>query len=405
MTQSEGGAAKMVFPFPRDVRYPLDPAPELIHLLHDRPISKVTLCNDRSAWLVTRMDDVRTVLGSADFTVTTTHENTPSVSAAVEARKHLDASFQRKDAPAHTRERRVWQRMFSAAKVEAVKPRIQAFVDEVLDDLLAAGSPGDLVDRVAVPLPSKVILELLDIPQTDRAFVLEQSAALANARTPLASLEPVSKNLFDYWRQLIAARLANPGDDPISEFVLPEVRNGQLTESEVVSGALLIQFAGQHTTANSISLGVLTLLQHPHLIHRIRDDSSVLPQIVEELLRYLTIVHNGSARVALTDVQIGDVTIRKGDGVIAHLAAANRDENAFKDPDMINPDRAERQHAAFGSGPHICIGAPLARVELQMMFKTLFTRVPTLRFATPLHRIEYKMDGLFFGLNNLPVAW
>lgn len=374
-------------------------------LLRERPLSKVTLWNGKQVWLATRHDDVRLVLSSPHFSVSTGHENTPSVSAAVEARKNLDGSFQRKDPPAHTRERRMWLPFFNAANIEALRPAIQRYVDEAIDNLLAQGSPADLVEHVANVIPSRVILQLLAIPDGDRDFVQRQSAILANASASMKAVTDASGKLLAYWRNLLKARLANPGDDFVSQLIVREVGEGSLTENEAVSAALLIQFAGQHTTANSISLGTLTLLQHPDLIAKLKIDPKVTPRIVEELFRYLTIVHNGSARVALQDVVVGGQTIRAGEGIIAHLSTANRDENSFKDADRIDPERQPRFHVAFGAGPHTCIGAPLARAELQIVFDTLFRRIPTLKLAISPEKAAYKSDGLFYGLHSLPVAW
>jgi len=248
-------------------------------------------------------------------------------------------------------------------------------------------------------------MQLLAIPDCDRDFVQGQSATLANAQAPVEAVTDASSRLLAYWRGLVSERLTNPGNDLVSQLIVREVRQGSFTESEVVSAALLIQFAGQHTTANSISLGTLALLQQPDVIAKFKADPSVTPRVVEELLRYLTIVHNGSARVALEDVVVGGQTVHAGEGIIAHLSTANRDESIFSDADKIDPQRKARFHVAFGAGPHACIGAPLARAELQIVFDTLFRRIPTLELAVVPERAAYKTDGLFFGLHSLPIAW
>jgi len=299
----------------------------------------------------------------------------------------------------------MWQPFFSAANVDALRPAIQRYVDEAIDDLLANDSPADLVEHVATVVPSRVIMQLLAIPDSDRDFVQGESAILANARAQMDVVTDASKKLLAYWGGLVKDRLANPGNDLVSQLVVREVHHGSVTENEVVAAALLIQFAGQHTTANSISLGTLTLLQHPELIAKLKADPKVTRRVVEELLRYLTIVHNGSARVALQDVVVGGETVHAGDGIIAHLSTANRDETAFTDAGKIDPERKSRSHVAFGAGPHACIGAPLARAELQIVFDTLFRRIPTLKLAVLPENAAYKSDGLFYGLYSLPVAW
>ena len=393
------------FPFPRDPARPLDPAPELMRRLRDEPVSKITLWNGKQAWLVTRVEDVRHVMSSPSFSVATNHENTPSVSAAVEARKNLDTSFQRKDAPEHTRHRRMWQPFFSGVNVDALRPAIQRYAEQAVGHLLAHNPPADLVEHVATPIPTRVILELLAIPEGDRDHLQRQSAVLADSRMPIETVTATANELYAYWRGLVKERIARPGDDFVSQLIVREVRDGSLTESEFVSAVLLIQFAGQHTTANSISLGTLTLLQHPDLITKMKADPFITPWVVEELLRFLTIVHNGSARVALKDVDIAGQSIRAGEGVIAHLSTANRDEAAFANGERIDPERHSKMHVAFGAGPHACIGAPLARAELQIVFDTLFRRIPTLRLTVDPVSASYKGDGLFYGLHSLPVAW
>jgi cytochrome P450 len=170
---------------------------------------------------------------------------------------------------------------------------------------------------------------------------------------------------------------------------------------------MLLLLAGHETTANMIALGTLTLLEHPAQLTALRDadDPELVASAVEELLRYLTIVHFGLRRVALADIEIGDQTIRAGDGVIIATDAGNRDEQAFADPERLDIHRDARQHVAFGFGVHQCLGQPLARVELQVVFGTLYRRIPSLRLAADLEQVPFKHDGLVYGVYDLPVTW
>jgi cytochrome P450 len=163
--------------------------------------------------------------------------------------------------------------------------------------------------------------------------------------------------------------------------------------------------AGHETTANMIALGLLTLLRHPRQLERIKADKTLTPSAVDELLRYLSIAQHGLGRTAIADVQVGDVLIRAGDGVLVVVAVANRDDSVFAEPDQFDIGRQARHHLAFGASIHQCIGHPLARAELQIVFNTLFSRVPTLRIAIPDEEIPYKYESLFFGVHALPVTW
>jgi cytochrome P450 len=163
--------------------------------------------------------------------------------------------------------------------------------------------------------------------------------------------------------------------------------------------------AGHETTANMIALGVVTLLQHPDQLHAIKADPTLTPAAVEELLRYLAVAQNGLGRAATEDVEVGGQLIRQGEGVLVLLAAANRDETVFENPDVFDVRRQPHRHTSFGAAIHQCIGSPLARAELQMAFDTLFARIPTLQLAVATEEIRYKFDSLFFGVHALPVSW
>jgi cytochrome P450 len=167
----------------------------------------------------------------------------------------------------------------------------------------------------------------------------------------------------------------------------------------------LMLAAGHETTANMIALGTLTLLQHPDQLNAIKSNPTATPAAVEELLRYLTVAQNGLGRAATEDIEVGGQLIREGEGVLVLLAAANRDEAVFENPDSFDIKRKPHRHVSFGAAIHQCIGSPLARAELQMAFDTLFSRVPTLRLAVAPEAIKYKFDSLFFGVHSLPVSW
>ena len=206
---------------------------------------------------------------------------------------------------------------------------------------------------------------------------------------------------------MITDKLAHPADDLLSRLAHEQVRTGELTQRELVAMASLLLVAGHETTANMIALGTLALLQHPDQLAVLRasTDPALISSTVEELLRYLTIVHSGRRRVALADIEIDDQLIHAGDGVILANEVGNRDEQAFADPDALDLHRDARAHVAFGFGVHQCLGQPLARVELQVVYGTLYRRIPTLRLAADLADIPFKHDGAVYGVYELPVTW
>lgn len=393
------------FPIPRDPRCPFDPAKDLMVLARESPIYKVLMWDGREAWLATRIDDVRKILTDPRFSAVPVKEKMPAVSAALKAAKVLDHSFLRQDDPEHAVGRQKWQPFFYSKNVSALRPDIERYVVEAIGNLLASGPPADFVEHVALQVPSRVIAQLLDIPREDHEFFQTESANRARISESPEILEEANRKLMEYWRHLVAQRSQNPGNDLVSQLIKREIDAGTFDAEEIVAGAHLILFAGHDTTSNMIALGTMALLQQPHLIERIKADPSVTPRVVEELLRIMSIVQNGLTRIALEDVEIGGQAIAAGEGVIAHLAAANRDESLFSHGQEIDPDRPVRAHVAFGAGPHFCIGAQLARTELQIALDTIFRRIPTLALAVDPQKADFKYDGLFFGLHTLPVTW
>jgi cytochrome P450 len=213
--------------------------------------------------------------------------------------------------------------------------------------------------------------------------------------------------LRDYLRTLVERKNGDPSDDLLSRLIVEQLRTGQMDIEDIVSMGLLLLIAGHETTANMIALGTVALLENPDQLAELRDtdDPKLVANAVEELLRYLTIVHNGRRRVALEDIEIGGEVIRAGEGVVIATEVANRDEAAFPDPDTLDIHRAARHHVAFGYGVHQCLGQPLARVELQVVYSTLYRRIPSLALAVPVDELPFKHDMAIYGVHALPVTW
>ena len=393
------------YPIRRDPAQPFALPPLVTHLRQERPISKVRLWDGNEAWLLTRMEDVRAMLGDDRFSNAATHERYPTWSAAVKAQKTTSASFLRKDKPEHTAERRLWQAFFTPAHINALKVDIQRLVDQAIDTMIASGQPADLCATLAPAVPTGVISRLLGVPDADLPFIQWVGVTRTSITSSREEVQQALNELHAYWLRAIDARAVTPGDDLVSQLIVSEVRTGRISRENLASMCILVVLAGFGTTADMIGLGTLMLLQHPDTLARLRADPAHLPAVLDEILRYTSIAQHGLARVALEDVRIGNVTIRQGEGVIAHLASANRDESMFDHPDEFDDQRNTRFHVAFGSGPHVCIGAPLARAELQIVFETLFRRLPGLRVAARPDAIAYRLDSLFLGVERLLVEW
>jgi hypothetical protein len=356
---------------------------------------------------VTRYAEQRTLLADPRVSADSTHPGFPHVGANLRERTTGEQSFIRMDDPEHARLRRMVTAPFAVRQVEAMRPGIQQIVDGLIDDLLAGPKPADLVQAFALPVPSLVICQLLGVPYADHEFFQRNSRLLINRDTPPEEGRKAQDALITYLDDLVGDKLADPGDDLLSRLANERVRTGELTRRDLAAVGRLLLVAGHETTANMIALGTLALLQHPAQLAALRDsqDPALAAGAVEELLRYLSIVHSGRRRLALADIEIGGQVIRAGEGLIMANDIANRDELVFPSPDRLDVHRDARQHVAFGFGVHQCLGQPLARVELQVVYATLYRRIPTLTLAAGLDEIPFKHDGLVYGVYKLPVTW
>ncbi|MBV6701691.1 cytochrome P450 [Kitasatospora aureofaciens] len=394
------------YPMTRAAGCPFDPPPALHTLQAEAPISRVRLWDGTTPWLVTRYEDVRALLADPRIGSDGTHPHYPHESPAAKERRRQSRTFITVDDPEHARLRRMVTAAFSIKHVEALRPAIQKIVDDLIDAVLAGPGPVDLVQAFALPVPSLVICALLGVPYADHDFFQTNSRILVRSTTTPEQARAATQLLLDYLDRLIGEKLTHPTDDLLST-VAERVRAGELSRREAAGMGMLLLIAGHETTANMIALGTLALLQHPDQLARVSasDDPKLIASAVEELLRYLTIVHSGRRRVAREDIEIGGVTIRAGEGVVLANDIGNRDPAAFPDPGRLDVDRNPRHHVAFGFGVHQCLGQPLARVELQVVYSTLYRRIPTLRLAVGLDRIPFKHDGTVYGVYELPVTW
>ncbi|KAA9153198.1 cytochrome P450 [Amycolatopsis acidicola] len=386
---------------------PFDPPPELARLQAEEPVSRVELWDGSTPWLITRYEDARAVLADPRVSADTDRSGYPHVSPATAARRKRAKAFISQDDPEHAAARRLLTRDFMVRKMRALRPRIQQIVDELIDDLIAGPNPADLVEAFALPVPSLVICELLGVPYADRAFFHRASRAIIARDTTPEQAVAATQELLDYLGDLAVAKEKEPGEDLLSRLAVEQLRTGAMTREEIGAMGQLLLVAGHETTANMIALGTVALLEHPDQLAAVRDteDEALIANAVEELLRYLNITHSGRRRVATEDLEIGGQVIRRGEGLIIAGDIANRDDSAFPDPDRLDVTRKARHHVAFGYGVHQCLGQPLARIELQVVYSTLYRRLPGLKLAVPLEELPFKHDMIVYGVHELPVTW
>jgi cytochrome P450 len=394
------------FPAPRAAKCPFDPPPTMQALREETRLARVKLPTGETPWLVTRYEDQRALLLDPRVSSDAMRPGYPSP-VPINERSGSFISFILMDDPEHARLRRMVTAPFMIKRIEAMRAGVQKIVDELIDELLAGPKPVDLVQAFALPVPSLVICQLLGVPYADHEFFQENSKVLINRNVSNEDRVAAVGRLSSYLDDLIGEKLANPGDDLLSGLV-ERIRTGELTRSDAAQMGVLMLIAGHETTANMIALGTLALLENPDQLALLRSSSGdprVVASAVEELLRYLHITHNGRRRVALEDIEIAGETIRAGEGIILANDIANRDPSVFADPDRLDLTRDARHHVAFGFGVHQCLGQPLARMELQVVYSTLYARIPTLALAASLDEIPFKHDGSVYGVYELPVTW
>ncbi|MFJ9244752.1 cytochrome P450 [Streptomyces sp. NPDC101776] len=395
------------FPMPRAAGCPFAPPPEMLKLHAEKPVSKVRLWDGSVHWLVTRYDDQKALYGDQRLSVDTSRQGFPYANEAFRNSViKAPPSFLNMDDPDHARIRRMVTAPFAIKRIEALRPAIQAMTDSLIDAMLDGPKPANLVEAFSLPLPSLVICALLGVPYEDHDFFQENSSVGLRRDVKPEEVRAATMAQLAYLERQLDAKVVTPADDMLSD-IAARMDAGDLTRSEASMLGVLLLGAGHETSANMIALGVLALLEHPDQLAIIRDtdDPKVLANASEEMLRYLTIVHMGQRRLALEDVEVGGQLIRAGEGVIIPGATGNWEADQFPDPDRLDVTRDARRHMAFGFGIHQCLGQPLARLELQIAYQTLFRRIPTLRLATEMEKLPFKNDGLVYGVYELPVTW
>jgi cytochrome P450 len=390
------------FPVPKAKGCPFDPSPAYTELQRTQEITRVTLWDGNRPWLISGHQNVRELFQDSRISADARHPGWPFLVPGVrELVQHMKPTMLRLDSPEHIRQRRMLTADFMAKNAEATRPDIQRDVDELLDKMTDGRNSADLVAEFALPLPSGMICRMLGVPYEDHQFFQERTTTLLSTKATAEEVRATQQELLAYMEGIARAKKEKPDDGIISRLVA----RGDLPYDDIASTARLLVIGGHETTANMIALSTLALLRHPDQLARLRDDPSLIVGAVEEMLRYLTIIHNGVPRTALEDIAIGGHTIKAGDGILLMINTANRDERVFPDGHKLDIGRDARRHFTFGFGPHQCIGRPLARLEMQLALGTLVRRLPTLRLDVPFEDVPFRLDSTIYGLDALPVAW
>ncbi|AJZ83819.1 cytochrome P450 [Streptomyces antimycoticus] len=383
--------------------------PALATLREVGPVHRIAGTDGRPAWLVTRYEDVRRLLADPRLALDKRHA-APGNYSGFSLPPALDANLLNMDPPDHTRVRRLVVKAFTPGRVERMREPVRRIADELLDAIASDGR-ADLLTAYAGQLPIIVICDLLGVPQRDRLDFRAWSDALItpDPARPGAAKEAVG-SMLRFYTELIAKKRAEPGDDLLSDLI--RVRDdeagdgdGRLTEDELTSLAFLILLAGYENTVHLIANSVLTLLDHPTVLQKLREDPSGLAPAFDELARYQGPASLAIRRFPLEEIEIGGVTIPAGETVLLSLASAHRDPAQFKDPDDFNPHLGRSGHLALGHGIHYCLGAPLARMEMEIALAALLRRFPGLRLDAPREQLRWRPSTRARGLISLPVAW
>ncbi|MEV0236750.1 cytochrome P450 [Nonomuraea sp. NPDC050786] len=375
---------------------PFDPPHDLAELRETRPMARLAYPDGHLGWLVTSHALAREVLADRRFSARSELRHIP-IAGTGEARPSPPGMFVGMDPPRHTRYRHLLTGEFTVRRMRLLTERIEEITEERLDLMERQGPPADLVRDFAGPVPAVVICELLGVPDEERPRFMTEAAALTRAELPQKMSAFLAMQA--HMRELVTAKRAEPTDD-----VLSGLTRSDLTDEELANIGFMLLGAGLDTTANMLALGTFALLRHPGQLAVLRAEPERADQVVEELLRYLSIVPM-LVRTALEDVELGGELVRKGESVTISLPVANRDPSRFPDPDALDLRRDTGGHVAFGHGVHQCLGQQLARVEMRVGYPALFRRFPSLRLAVEPGEVPLRTDMLIYGVHSLPVTW
>ncbi|HEY0640566.1 MAG TPA: cytochrome P450 [Pseudonocardiaceae bacterium] len=378
--------------------YPFEPfrgdlPAELLRMVRTEPVSRVRLPDGRATWLVVGYREVCTVLAD------------PRFSRREPGRPPPGGRELSMNGPDHASLRRLAARAFTARRIESYRPRVRETAERLVDAMVAAGPPADLIEALVAPLPALVVCDILGVPRADQDRFTAWAADIFDV-TAQGSEQVV--RAFDAMRAYLAgtldAKRAAPGEDLLSAWLVAQATSEEpVADSEIVDLAVGVLLGGREI--NSTSVGLRALFAHPEALAAVRADPSLLPGAVEEILRYTTVSPMFLVMTALADVELGGRPIAAGDPVMAVPWAANRSPEVFPDPDVFDIRRSPNPHIALGYGPHFCLGAALGRMEIEVAIGTLLRRLPGLRPAIPLGELRWRTERVNCGMVDFPVTW
>jgi cytochrome P450 len=384
-----------------------NPTAELREIRETDGVRTITSAFGMDVFLVTRHEDVKTVLSDHErfsngrppgFVVPGAPNIPEEEQASARAGNLLGL-----DPPEHQRLRRMLTAEFTIRRMKRLQERVVEIVDAQLDAMEKAGPPADLVASFALPIPSLVICELLGVPYDDRGDFQRRTARQLDLSLPVPERMELQRQGRAYMSSLVERARRQPGDDILGMLV--REHGQELTNDELIGIASLLLLAGHETTSNMLGLGTLALLRHPDQLAAVRDDPDAIGPAVEELLRWLSIVHSAIPRITTTDVEIAGVGIPAGRLVFVSLPSGNRDPEFIDAPEVLDIRRGAPGHLAFGHGVHHCLGAPLARMEMRIAFPALLRRFPTLAMAEDFTDVPFRSFHFIYGLKSLEVTW
>ncbi|WP_067845397.1 cytochrome P450 [Nocardia lijiangensis] len=385
---------------------PFDPPREITRLREARPVSPMVFPDGHEGWLVTGYDAVRQLMADTRFSsrqdigIVHVPYETPGMPAPTEPSPQIPGLFIAMDPPDHTRLRRKLIGAFTVKRMKQLEEHIIEIAERQLDEMARLTPPVDLVKEFALPVPSLVICELLGVPYADRANFQVNSAKFLVKDQSLEEKMAAYGAMTTYLAELVTRKRAEPGEDILSDLA----RDDDLSIEELIGVAFLLLLAGHETTANMLALGTFALLEHPEQLAELHAGPDLLPNAVEELMRYLSVA-DIFYRYATEDIELGGETIPEGSTVVVSLLAANRDPQRFDNPDTLDVHRKARGHLSFGHGVHQCLGQQLARIEMRAGFDGLLRRFPTLELAVPAGEVKLRTDMNIYGVHELPVTW
>lgn len=397
-------SSEQVLDYPLRAPAPLEPPEEWARLRQGCPVAHVRLPSGDQAVLLTRYADVRQVLADPRFTRQLGQEGAAKLS------EDGGSVFETEEAASltegHERWRRLLHKSFTAKRVSAMQPRIEAMADALIDDMVRQGAPADLVSSLAFPLPVWVICELLGIPDIDRDKLAFWSNAMLNmTQFTREQMQQAQMEFAEYMTAHIAAKRAAPGEDLLSELVAAVDDGHPLTERELMMIGQGILVAGHETTSNTIAKMMAMLLSERSRWEQLVADPSLVRTAVEEALRFDANAGFGLPRFITEEIEVSGQKLPGGTTVVCNMAAANRDEQAYERADTMDLTRSPNPHLTFGVGPHSCVGQALARTELQTTLNVLLRRLPTLELAVPTEQLARREGLLIGGLERVPVRW